>query len=102
MVWWKLPFEVVKVFVMRVKPVWSISVAVAVLGVLVLGRRIYRIKGRTRALASEIGLDAKKASQLKVQAARLNEATSIVKRAPIIRPSVPAGGVAPWPVLAFQ
>lgn len=42
-----------------------------------------------------------KASLFMSRAARLNEAFSVVKRAPIVRPPLPAGGVTPWPVLAF-
>uniref|UniRef100_A0A0A9HER0 Uncharacterized protein n=1 Tax=Arundo donax TaxID=35708 RepID=A0A0A9HER0_ARUDO len=44
-------------------------------------------------------LDEKKASQFKGQASRLNESITVVRRAPIIKPMLPANGVTPWPVL---
>lgn len=40
-----------------------------------------------------------KVSQFMSRAARLNEAFSVVKRVPVIRPQLPATGVAPWPVM---
>ncbi|KAK3014981.1 hypothetical protein RJ639_010338 [Escallonia herrerae] len=43
-----------------------------------------------------------KVSQFMSRAARLNEAFSIVKRVPVIRPSMPAAGVTPWPVMSLR
>ncbi|KAK7836288.1 hypothetical protein CFP56_022763 [Quercus suber] len=40
-----------------------------------------------------------KVSLFMSRAARLNEAFSVVRRVPVIRPSLPAPGVAPWPYL---
>ncbi|KAG6503335.1 hypothetical protein ZIOFF_035646 [Zingiber officinale] len=42
-----------------------------------------------------------KASQLKVHATRLNEAFSMIRRAPIIRPSLTSGGLTPWSVVSL-
>lgn len=36
------------------------------------------------------------------RAARLNEAFSVVRRVPIVRPSLPAAGVTPWPVMSLR
>lgn len=36
------------------------------------------------------------------RAARLNEAFSVVKRVPIVRPALPASGVAAWPVMSMR
>ena len=36
------------------------------------------------------------------RAARLNEAFSVVRRVPIIRPALPAAGVNPWPVMSLR
>lgn len=43
-----------------------------------------------------------KVSQFMARAARLNEAFSVVKRVPMIRPSVPAAGLTPWPVMSLR
>lgn len=43
-----------------------------------------------------------KVSQVMNRAARLNEAFYVVKRLPIIRPSLPAVGVTTWPVASIR
>lgn len=43
-----------------------------------------------------------KVSQFMSRAARLNEAFSVVKRAPLIRPALPGAGIAPWPMVALR
>ncbi|KAG6475440.1 hypothetical protein ZIOFF_064660 [Zingiber officinale] len=100
--WWKFPFEILKFCAFNVKPVWSISIAAAILGVMMLGRRLYRMKEKTRSIPLRIILDEKKAFQLKIRAARLNEAFSIMRRVPNIRPSLPSGGMTAWSVLSLQ
>jgi hypothetical protein len=43
-----------------VRPVWSISIAAAFLGIVVLGRRMYRMRRKTRGLPQiKIALDDK-------------------------------------------
>ncbi|XP_042451385.1 uncharacterized protein LOC122036193 [Zingiber officinale] len=102
-VWWKFPFQLLKLCAFNVKPVWSISIAAAaILGVMMLGKRLYRMKEKTRSIPLGIILDEKKASQWKVHAARLNEAFSVMRRAPIIRPSLTSGGLTPWSVASLQ
>ncbi|XP_008807005.2 uncharacterized protein LOC103719504 [Phoenix dactylifera] len=102
MVWWKLPLELLKFCVFRVKPVWSISIAAVVLGFLMLGRRLYKMKHKSRSIPLKVSIDDKKATQFKIHAARINEAFSVVRRVPIMRASLSAGGVTPWPVAGFQ
>ncbi|XP_043721771.1 uncharacterized protein LOC122669153 [Telopea speciosissima] len=101
-VWWKLPFELLKFCVFRVSPVWSLSIAAAMVGVAILGRRLYRMKRKTRAIPLKVTVDDKKVSQFMVRAARLNEAFSVVRRVPIIRPPLPTAGVTPWPVMSLR
>ncbi|KAF4387194.1 hypothetical protein CsatB_003262 [Cannabis sativa] len=101
-VWWKVPFEVLKYCAFRVSPVWTFSVAAAMLGIVMLGRRLYKMKRKTRSLQLKVTMDDKKVSQFMSRAARLNEAFSVVRRVPIIRPSLPATGVAPWPVMTLR
>ncbi|BFG40492.1 hypothetical protein CerSpe_267660 [Prunus speciosa] len=100
--WWKVPFEVLKYCVFRVSPVWSFSVAAAVMGLVFLGRRLYKMKRKSQTLQLKVTLDDKKVSQFMSRAVRLNEAFSVVRRVPIIRPSLPASGVNPWPVMSLR
>ncbi|KAK1276449.1 hypothetical protein QJS04_geneDACA009930 [Acorus gramineus] len=101
-VWWKLPFEMLRFCAFQVKPVWSFSIAAAVIGLAVLGRRLYRMKSKSRSIAVKVTVDDKKVSQFMVRAARLNEAFSVVRRVPIVRAQLPAGGVTPWPVMSMR
>ncbi|KAM7508176.1 hypothetical protein LguiA_018629 [Lonicera macranthoides] len=102
MVWWKLPLELLRYCAIRVSPVWTVSVAAAVLGFIILGRRLHKMKRKSHSLQLKVTVDDKKVSQFMSKAARLNEAFSIVKRVPIIRPSLPASGVTPWPVMNLR
>ncbi|CAO1942536.1 unnamed protein product [Urochloa humidicola] len=99
--WWKLPLDALRVWALRAaRSAWSVPFAVALLGFVVLGRRLYRMRRQSKAVGRvRLVLDEKKASQFKGQASRLNESTAILRRAPIIKPMLPANGVTPWPVL---
>ncbi|XP_050363757.1 uncharacterized protein LOC126782541 isoform X2 [Argentina anserina] len=99
--WWKVPLEVLKYCVFKVSPVWSFSVAAAVMGLVILGRRLYRMKRRRQSLQLKVALDDK-VSQFMTRAVRLNEAFSVVRRVPMLRPSLPAAGVNPWPVMSLR
>ncbi|CAK7328836.1 unnamed protein product [Dovyalis caffra] len=101
-VWWKVPFEVMRYCVFRFSPVWSVSVAAAVMGFVILGRRLYKMKRKTKSLQLKVTVDDKKVSQFTTRAARLNEAFSVVRRVPIVRPLLPAAGVNPWPVMSLR
>ncbi|KAG1363647.1 ATG8-interacting protein 2 [Cocos nucifera] len=59
MVWWKLPLEFLKLCVFRVKPVWSISIAAAILGLVILGRRLHKMKHKSRSISLKISIDDK-------------------------------------------
>ncbi|KAK8591823.1 hypothetical protein V6N13_031849 [Hibiscus sabdariffa] len=101
--WWKVPFELLRYCALRVSPAWSFSVAAAVMGFVILGRRLYKMKRKSSSLQLKVTMDDKKVSQFMTRAARLNEAFSVVRRVPIIRPSLPTGtGVNPWPVLSLR
>ncbi|KAL8199568.1 hypothetical protein R6Q57_013136 [Mikania cordata] len=101
-VWWKLPFDLLKYCMFKASPVWTLSAVAAMMGVVILGRRLYKLRQKTRTLQLKVAVDDKKISQVMSQAARLNEAFSVVKQAPIIRPSLPASGIAPWPMMALR
>ena len=49
-VWWRLPFRLLHYCAWKVKPVWSFSIAAALLGLAVLGRRMYRMKRKAKGL----------------------------------------------------
>lgn len=102
MVWWKFPIELLRYCVFK-GPVWTVSVAAAFMGFVILGRRLYKMKKKkSMDLRPRITMDDKKISQFMSRAARLNEAFSVVKRVPLIRPSLPAAGVSPWPVVSLR
>lgn len=72
-VWWKVPFELLRYCVFRVSPFWSLSVAAAFLGFVVLGRRLYKTKQKTRTLQLKITVDDK-VNLLFFSLSRLNSA----------------------------
>lgn len=47
-IWWKLPMDLLKLCASRVRPVWSISIAAAVIGILMVGRKLYKMKHKSR------------------------------------------------------
>jgi hypothetical protein len=61
--WWRLPFKLMHYNAWKVKPVWSFSVAAALLGLVVLGRKMYRMKHKARGLPQiKIAFDDKVSS----------------------------------------
>ncbi|XP_021605001.1 uncharacterized protein LOC110609605 isoform X2 [Manihot esculenta] len=100
-VWWKVPFELLKYCLFRVGPVWSFSMAAAVMGFVILGRRLYKMKRKTRSLPLKVTVDDK-VSQFVSRAGRLNEAFSVVRRVPIVRPLLPSSGVNSWPMMTLR
>ncbi|KAL4340299.1 hypothetical protein GQ457_08G009070 [Hibiscus cannabinus] len=101
--WWKVPLELLRYCVLRVNPAWTFSVAAAVMGFVILGRRLYTMKRKSSSLRLKVTMDDKKVSQFMTHAARLNEAFSVVRRVPIIRPSLPTTtGVNTWPVMSLR
>ncbi|KAF5185863.1 transmembrane protein [Thalictrum thalictroides] len=101
-VWWKLPFELLKFCAFRVSPVLTISVAAALLGFVILRRRLSRMKRKSRSIPIKLTVEDKKVSQFTTRAARLNNAFSVVRRVPIMRPLLPAAGVTPWPAVNMR
>uniref|UniRef100_A0A0D9VH55 Uncharacterized protein n=1 Tax=Leersia perrieri TaxID=77586 RepID=A0A0D9VH55_9ORYZ len=93
-VWWRLPFRLLQCCAWKVKPIWSFSIAAALLGLIVLGRRMYRMRRKARGLPQiKIAFDDKKSSQFADRTARLNEAFFMARRVPMLRTS---GAVFPW------
>lgn len=58
-VWWKMPIEILKYYVSRVSPVWAVSVAAAVMGFMILGRSLYKMKKKNRGLEIKVTMDDK-------------------------------------------
>ncbi|CAN6475505.1 unnamed protein product [Victoria cruziana] len=100
--WWRVPFELMKVFVLRSSPFWSLSVGVVAIGVLILGKRWFKAKRKSQNSVKVCVDDKQKVSQFMIQAARLNEAFSVVRRVPVIRSSLLPSGVSPWPVIGLR
>lgn len=59
--WWKMPFVFVKYSVFKVGPVWSISMAAAVVGLVLLGRRrrLYDTNKKTQRFNLKVTIDDK-------------------------------------------
>ena len=50
--WWRLPLDVLRLWALRAaRSVWSVPLAVALLGFAVLGRRLYRMRRQSKAAA---------------------------------------------------
>lgn len=58
-VWWKLPLEVLKYCVLRINPVWTVSLAAAVMSFIVLGRRYHRMKKKSTGMQLDVTMDDK-------------------------------------------
>ncbi|KAG5150220.1 hypothetical protein JHK82_017101 [Glycine max] len=105
LVWWKVPFEVLRYWVnpLPLSLPLSVAAAAAFLGLFLLGRTLYRMKRKTQTFNLNLALDDKKVSQLMGRVARLNEAFSVVRRVPIVRPpSLPASSVTLRPVISMR
>ncbi|XP_020588029.1 uncharacterized protein LOC110029885 [Phalaenopsis equestris] len=100
-VWWKMPLELLKFCIFRVRPAWSISIAAAMVGIVILGRKLYRMKQKSRTIPLRIAIDDKKDSQFVTRSARL-KAISLVRYMPLIRPSLPASGATQWAALPLR
>ncbi|XP_051123582.1 uncharacterized protein LOC127246334 [Andrographis paniculata] len=101
--WWKMPMELIKYCACRMNPALTVSVAAAVMGIALLSHRLYKMKKKTSGLKIKVTVNDKKASLTMSRAARLNEAFSVVKRVPMIRTSLHAGGATTnWPVMSSR
>ena len=65
-------------------------------------RELYKMKRKTKGLQIKVAVDDKKVSQVMSRAARLNDAFSVVKHVPVIRPSLPAIGMTTWPAMSIR
>ncbi|XWS27590.1 hypothetical protein CRYUN_Cryun26dG0129400 [Craigia yunnanensis] len=46
-VWWKVPFELLRYCVFKVSPIWSFSVAATLMGFAILGHILYKMKRKS-------------------------------------------------------
>lgn len=58
-VWWKVPFDVLKYCMFKASPVWSFSLAAAVMGFIILGRKLYKMKRKSQSLHLKVILNEK-------------------------------------------
>lgn len=61
-VWWKMPLNYHYYFVFRMSPVWTVSVAAAFMGFVILGRSFYKMKKnkkKARGLQIKVAVDDK-------------------------------------------
>lgn len=58
-VWWKMPFVLVKYYAFRIGPVWSVSMAAALMGFVLLGRRLYNMKKKAQSFHLKVTMDDK-------------------------------------------
>lgn len=58
-VWWKLPLELLKFCAFRISPVWTFSIAAAVLGFVILGRRLHKTKHKSQSIQLRLSIDDK-------------------------------------------
>jgi hypothetical protein len=56
---WEMPWEIVKYCLSKVKPAWYISLAGAILGLVWIGRRMYRIREKKRSVSVQASMDGK-------------------------------------------
>ncbi|XP_078433984.1 uncharacterized protein LOC144705268 [Wolffia australiana] len=100
-VWWKLPLELLKFFASRIRPAWSVTIAAALMGAVVLGKKLYRKKPKIRRIPLKIAAN-NEVAPFTVPVSRLSGVVSAVKRMPDIRASLPTAGATPWPVVALR
>ena len=57
MAWWKLPLELLKYCMFRMNPAWTVPMAAAVMGFMILGRRYYRMKRKSKSVHMKVTVD---------------------------------------------
>lgn len=57
-VWWKVPVELLKLCAFRVSPVWTFSIAAAVMGLILLKRRLSRMSRKSRSIPIKLTVRA--------------------------------------------
>lgn len=58
-VWWKMSLEFIKFYVFKMRPFWSISIAAALMGLVMLGRKLYKMKHKSQRIQLKIAFDDK-------------------------------------------
>ncbi|KAJ1685958.1 hypothetical protein LUZ63_017348 [Rhynchospora breviuscula] len=96
---WEMPWEIVKFCLTKVKPAWYIPLAGAILGLVLIGRRMYRIREQKRSASVRASMDGKRVTKFAVRAMPVNEALNPV---PILRTSPLAGVTIPVSLLALR
>ncbi|KAJ3703881.1 hypothetical protein LUZ61_007586 [Rhynchospora tenuis] len=96
---WEMPWEIVKYCLTKVKPAWYISLAGAILGLVLIGRRMYRIMEKKKSASVRASMDGKRVTKFAVRGVHVNEALNPV---PILRTSPLAGVTIPVSLLALR
>ncbi|KAL8103857.1 hypothetical protein AgCh_028156 [Apium graveolens] len=55
--WWKLLLELLKYCMFRMNPVWTVPMASAVLGFMILGLRYYKMKRKSKSVHMKVTVD---------------------------------------------
>ncbi|KAK8930492.1 hypothetical protein KSP39_PZI016121 [Platanthera zijinensis] len=58
-IWWKVPMVLLKYCFFGMKPVWSLSMAAAMVAILMLLKKLYRMKRKIRSIPLRIAIDDK-------------------------------------------
>lgn len=61
-IWYKLPLELLKFCIFRTSPVWSVSIAAAVVGFVILRKRFYKMRRKSRSIPLKVSMDDKVSS----------------------------------------
>lgn len=61
-IWYKLPLELLKFCIFRISPVWSVSIAAAVVGFVILKKRLYKMRRKSRNVPLKVSMDDKVSS----------------------------------------
>ena len=59
LIWWKLPLDILKLCASGVRPVWSFPIAAAVIAILMVGRRLFEMKHRSRKIPLKVSFEDK-------------------------------------------
>ncbi|KAF3337817.1 hypothetical protein FCM35_KLT18404 [Carex littledalei] len=101
-VWWKSQldnlFKYFGVVGISCKPFWCMSVVAAMVGFVVLRKRVFRMKDKGRAVTTSV----KKEAQLVAIAVQLHQTLSEVRRIPVIKILPPGGDANPWAIVPVK
>ncbi|KAG0485131.1 hypothetical protein HPP92_009210 [Vanilla planifolia] len=97
--WQRRPWDLIR-FYLAERPVWSVSIAAAMVGIVILSTKLHRSKRKNQGIPLRI--DDKNVSQLATSAMHLNDAMSVVRRIPIVRPFLSGGNGTQWATLPIR